>query len=162
MKIGANSVVAIDYTLTNDAGDVLDTSEGAEPLTYMHGAGQIIPGLEAALEGRQAGDSFKAVVAPKDGYGERTSDSALRVSRDALPEDAEPEEGMEFEAVGPDGNAVHLWVIGVEDDSVLLSPDHPLAGETLHFDVKVRAVRAATQEELEHGHAHGPGAEHHH
>jgi FKBP-type peptidyl-prolyl cis-trans isomerase SlyD len=162
MKIGANSVVAIDYTLTNDAGEVLDSSDDGEPLTYMQGAGQIIPGLEAALEGKQAGDAFQTVIAPKDGYGEKGAERPVRVDREALPEDAEPEVGMEFEAVGPDGEEIHLWVVAVDDQAVTLSADHPLAGETLHFDVKVREVRPATAEEIEHGHAHGPGSEHDH
>lgn len=160
MKIAANRVVAFDYTLTNDAGDVLDTSEGGEPLVYLHGAGQIIPGLEKALEGRSPGERFTAVVPPSEGYGERRAERAVRVEREALPDDAEPEVGMELEAIGPNGEMLRLWVVGVEEDSVLLSTDHPLAGQTLHFDVTVREVRSATAEELAHGHAHGPGDRH--
>lgn len=160
MKIGSNAVVAIEYTLKDDAGRVLDQSEG-EPLTYLHGHGQIIPGLENALVGKGAGDQVNAVIAPKDGYGEKSADRTLKVGRDELPDDAEPEVGMELEAVGPAGEAARLWIVGVEKDHVVLSTDHPLAGVTLHFDVKVHSVREASKEEIEHGHVHGAeGHEH--
>jgi FKBP-type peptidyl-prolyl cis-trans isomerase SlyD len=163
MKIGSNAVVSIDYTLRSDKGQVLDSSDGGEPLTYLHGQGQIIPGLEAALAGKSKGDALKVVVPPKDGYGERTPDSTVRVRREELPEGQEPEVGMELEAEGPDGESQQLWIVAVEKDSVVLSSDHPLAGETLHFDVTVRDVRAATEEELAHGHAHGEhGHDHDH
>jgi FKBP-type peptidyl-prolyl cis-trans isomerase SlyD len=163
MKIGSNAVVSIDYTLTDDSGEVLDSSDGGEPLTYLHGHDQIIPGLESQLEGKGKGDSLKATIAPKDGYGERHPDRTVRVKRTELPEGPEPEVGMELEAVGPTGDAQQLWIVGVDKESVTLSTDHPLAGVTLHFDVTVRDVRAATAEELSHGHAHGEdGHEHHH
>ncbi len=155
MKIGKDAVVAIEYTLKDDAGEVLDTSEGADPLTYLHGSGQIIPGLESALEGKAVGDAFNVVVQPKDGYGEKEAPGAIKLPRDQLPEGPEPEVGMELEAAGPDGEVETLFIVGVEKDAVLLSTDHPLAGVTLHFDVKVATVRPATKQELSHGHAHG-------
>jgi FKBP-type peptidyl-prolyl cis-trans isomerase SlyD len=161
MKIGANAVVAIDYTLTDDGGEVLETSEGDAPLVYLHGHKQIVPGLEAALDGKGAGDALQVVVPPAEGYGEKTTE-VVRVPRDQLPEDAEPEVGMELEEERPDGTTTTLWVVGVEKDAVLLTTDHPLAGVTLHFDITVREVRAATREELDHGHVHGDDDEHHH
>ena len=154
MKIGSNAVVAIEYTLTDDSGTVLDRSDG-EPLTYLHGQGQIIPGLEAALVGKAAGDKLQAVIAPKDGYGEKKADRTLKVGRDELPDDSDPEVGMELEAVGPDGEAARLWIVGVEKDQVTLVTDHPLGGVTLHFDVSIHEVREASKEEIEHGHVHG-------
>lgn len=157
MKIGPNAVVSIDYTLTDPDGEVLDSSTEDGPLTYLHGAGEIVPGLEGALEGRAAGESFKVVVAPGDGYGEKSTQGPVKITRDELPDDVEPEEGMEFEATGPDGSTMYFWVEKVEGEHVHLSLDHPLAGVTLHFDVTVREVRAATRDELAHGHAHGPG-----
>jgi FKBP-type peptidyl-prolyl cis-trans isomerase SlyD len=160
MRITKNVVVSIDYTLRDDEGEVLDSSEGDEPLVYLHGQGQIIEGLENSLDGRATGDAFKVTVAPKDGYGEKSTSGAVRVPREELPEGPDPEVGMELEAVGPNGEVATLYVVGVEDDSVLLSTDHPLAGVTLHFDVTIREVRDATADELSHGHAHGPGGHH--
>jgi FKBP-type peptidyl-prolyl cis-trans isomerase SlyD len=159
MKIGQDSAVAFDYVLRNDAGEVLDES-GDEPLYYLHGHGNIVPGLERALLGKAAGDTVLAVIAPEDGYGPASTARPVRVTRDRLPPDADIEPGMPFEAVAPDGNAVVLWVVDLDDDAVYLSPDHPLAGVTLHFDVTVREVRAATPDELAHGHVHGPGGAH--
>ena len=105
---------------------------------------------------------FKVVIAPEDGYGPSSEQNHVRVPLADLPDDVEPEEGMEFEATGPDGEVMHFWVEGVEGEEVILSLDHPLAGVTLHFDVKVNEVREASKEELEHGHAHGPGTSGHH
>ncbi len=162
MRITKNCVVSIDYTLRDDEGEVLDSSEGDEPLVYLHGEGQIIEGLENALDGKSTGDAFQITVAPKDGYGEKGTTGAVKVPRTELPDGPDPEVGMELEAVGPNGEVATLYVVGVEDDSVLLSTDHPLAGVTLHFDVKIREVREATADELAHGHAHGPGGGHDH
>lgn len=162
MKIGPNSVVSIDYTLTDPDGEVLDSSAEEGPLTYLHGVGEIVPGLEKALEGRVAGDAFKVVVSPEEGYGTATEQNHVRVPLADLPDDVEPEEGMEFEATGPDGEVMHFWVERVEGQEVVLSLDHPLAGVELHFDVKVNDVRQASADELEHGHAHGPGTSGHH
>jgi FKBP-type peptidyl-prolyl cis-trans isomerase SlyD len=162
MRITKNAVVSIDYTLRDDEGEVLDTSDGDEPLVYLHGEGQIIEGLENALDGRVIGDAFKIVVSPKDGYGEKSTTGAVRVTIEELPEGPTPEVGMELEAVGPNGEVATLYVVGVEADAVMLSTDHPLAGVTLHFDVTIREVREASAEELTHGHAHGPGGAHDH
>lgn len=163
MKIAANAVVALDYTLKDDHGKVLDDS-GGEPLHYLHGKGQLVPGLERALEGQVAGTSFNVVVEPKDGYGLKKHGKTVKVPREDLPEDEDMalEEGVPIEAVGPDGKTTVLWVLETSADEITLSLDHPLAGVTLHFDVTIREVRKATREELAHGHVHGPGDHHHH
>ncbi len=159
MKIAQDAVVAFDYTLKDEEGTVLDES-GGEPLVYLHGHGMIVPGLEGALTGRGVGENVKAVVAPADGYGERTEDGAMRVERARLPRDFDAEPGMPIEAAAPDGTSITLWVVDADAEAIFVSPDHPLAGVTLHFDVTIRDVRAATADELAHGHVHGPGGAH--
>src|SRR5262245_33034346 len=161
MRIAKDSVVAFEYTLKNDAGEVVDES-GKEPLLYMHGHSQIVPGLEAALAGKSAGDHLQVKIEPKDGYGEKTTNKTVRISKDEFPDGAQPEIGMAIDAVGPNGKNTVLWVIGKDEDGVEVSLDHPLAGVTLHFDVTVKEVRKATKDELSHGHAHGPDDHHHH
>lgn len=156
MKIADGSVVELEYTLRDDDGDVLDSSEGEETLHYLHGHGQIVPGLEKALEGRVAGDNVVVVVPPEEGYGPRFEDRVVTVARERLPADEEPEEGMVLEGNGPGGESLLLRVVAVSAEGVTLDANHPLAGANLHFDVTVRAVREATEEELQHGHAHGP------
>jgi len=151
MKIALNTVAAFDYTLTNAAGDELDASPEGAPLEYLHGARNIIPGLERALEGLAAGDARKVVVAPADGYGEYDKRLLARVPRDRFPDGAAIEPGMKFHAQTQDGLRV-MTVRDVTGDDVVLDANHELAGETLHFDVKVASVRAATPEEIEHGH----------
>jgi FKBP-type peptidyl-prolyl cis-trans isomerase SlyD len=160
MQIESRKVVTLQYTLTDEAGDVLDTSEGGEPLVYLHGSGNIIPGLESALAGKDEGESLKVTVAPEDGYGDRDEDLMQTVPKSRFG-DEELEVGMQFQARGPEG-PVLLTVVGVVDDTVTLDANHPLAGKTLSFDVTVLAVRDATLEELTHGHVHGPGGHHHH
>ncbi len=160
MKIGHNSVVAFDYTLTNDTGEVLDKSEPGEPLVYLHGHEQIVPGLEAALAGKEPGERVVAIVSPVDGYGEKSGDPDMQVPVSALPQDVTIEEGMVLDAQSPDGEQVTLWVTQVTTEHVHVTPDHPLAGVTLHFDVTVKDVREATKDELSHGHVHGPGGAH--
>jgi len=158
MKIGKGSVVGIDYTLHLGDGDVVDRSEPGDPLTYLHGEGQIVPGLEQALEGLAVGDQKQVVVAPADGYGEHDPSGVQEVPLSAFPEGFSPQAGMQLTAEGPDGEAVPFTVREVKPiaGSVLIDMNHPLAGRTLHFEVTVRDVRTATAEELEHGHAHGP------
>lgn len=160
MKIQENSVVSIDYTLTSDEGEVLDSSQGGEPLTYIHGMGNLIPGLERELEGKGMGVALKVRIAPEDAYGVRDEDMVARVPRTQMPKGAPLEVGMQFQAAGPEGAQV-VTLVKVEDDAVWLDANHPLAGMHLTFDVTVVAVRAATAEELEHGHVHGPGGHHH-
>lgn len=160
MQIAQNSVVAFHYTLTNDAGEVLDSSEGREPLTYLHGAGNIIPGLEKELEGRQAGDKLNATVAPSEGYGEKQEQLVQEVPRDAFQGVESVEPGMQFQAQ-TQGGPLMVTVTGVEGDTVTVDGNHPLAGQTLNFAVEIASVREASQEEVEHGHVHGEGGVEH-
>ena len=162
MKIADGTIVAIDYTLKAEDGSTIDTSEGDEPLFYLHGSGQVVPGLEAALLGKAEGDKLSVTVKPEDGYGPRHKDRILTVPRASLPEGQEPEVGMQLEAQGRRGEHIILWVTEVNAETVTLDGNHPLAGTTLFFDVEVKSVREATKEELQHGHAHGPDGHHHH
>ena len=161
MKIETNKVVTIDYTLKNDAQEILDSSDGDEPLAYLHGNGNLVPGLERALEGKSTGDSVQVVIPPADGYGERDEDKVGEAPLAAFSEVGEVKPGMQFEAESPEGSEL-VTVISVNGDTITLDGNHPLAGETLHFDVKIRDIRDATEEELEHGHAHGPDGHGHH
>ena len=161
MPISQNTVVSIDYTLTNDEGEVLDTSEGRGALEYLHGFGNIIPGLEKALHGFDVGASLKVTVAPADAYGDHDPEKVQAVPRGALPPGMVPQVGMQLMARGPDGRNFPLWVVRVEDEGILVDGNHPLAGETLHFAVEIRAIRDASAEELQHGHPHGPDGHHH-
>jgi FKBP-type peptidyl-prolyl cis-trans isomerase SlyD len=160
MKIAKENVVSIHYTLTNDAGEVLDSSSGGEPLEYLHGFGNIIPGLEAALVGKSAGDKFKVTVEPAQAYGERNDQLVQKVPRSQFPQPNQIQAGMQFQANGPHGPMV-LTVVEVDDNDVTVDGNPELAGQTLHFDVEVTGVRAASKEELDHGHVHGPGGHHH-
>jgi FKBP-type peptidyl-prolyl cis-trans isomerase SlyD len=161
MKISNGSVVGIDYSLHLGDGQVVDSSQPGDPLHYLHGEGQIVPGLESALEGLSVGDQKQVVVAPAQGYGEHDPRGVQEVPRGAFPEGFDPKVGMELTAEGPDGEPVPFAVREVRPDSVVIDLNHPLAGKTLHFDVTVREVRAATPEEIEHGHAHGGDGHHH-
>jgi FKBP-type peptidyl-prolyl cis-trans isomerase SlyD len=154
LLIGDNMVVSMHYTLTNDQGKVIDSSEGAEPLTYLHGAGNIIPGLENALIGKVADDALQVTVAPEEGYGEVMQELIQTVDRAAFGEVKSLETGMAFEAQGPDGQAQRVVITNVAGDQVTVDGNHPLAGATLNFDVKIVSVRAATEEEIAHGHVH--------
>jgi len=160
MQISTGKVVSIDYTLTDDKQQILDTSEGGEPLVYLQGVGQIIAGLEAELEGKKAGDSLKVKVAPEKGYGMRDDAKIVQVSRKQIQGDEELKEGMQLQASGPQGHQV-VTITKIAGDEVTIDGNHPLAGQTLHFDVTVRDVRDATKEEMDHGHVHGPGGHHH-
>jgi FKBP-type peptidyl-prolyl cis-trans isomerase SlyD len=154
--------VSIHYTLRDDDGDVIDSSRDGEPLDYLHGHGGIVPGLERAVEGEAVGDAVKVAVAPKDGYGEPSGPGPRSVPRDAFPDDAELEAGMQFFAPGPKGKPpVPVWITEVHADHIHIDTNHPLAGATLHFDVEVVTIRDATKDELAHGHPHGPGGHHH-
>lgn len=155
MQITNHSVVTFDYVLRNEDGEILDTSEGRQPLTYIQGLGQVIPGVEKALAGKLPGDMIRFVVEPDEGYGEYDPEAVRAVQRDAFPADVQLEEGMEFLIEGEDGQPQPVMVQAIEDDVVYLDFNHPLAGEVLDFEITVRKVRAATPEEIAHGHAHG-------
>jgi FKBP-type peptidyl-prolyl cis-trans isomerase SlyD len=160
MKVEKNKVVVFDYTLTDEDNEVLDTSDGDEPLAYLHGNGHIVPGLERAMEGRASGDSFSVSVPPEEGYGVRDESKVGEAPRSAFEKIGDLQPGMQFQAKGPHGVET-VTVISVSDENVLLDANHPLAGETLNFAITVREIREATADELAHGHAHGPGGAHH-
>jgi FKBP-type peptidyl-prolyl cis-trans isomerase SlyD len=160
MKIGKGSVVGMDYSLHLGDGDVVDASSPGKPLSYLHGEGQIVPGLERALEGMDVGESKQVVVPPEDGYGVHDPAGVQEVPLQAFPSGMAPEVGMQFTAHGPQGETIPFSVKELKTETAVIDLNHPLAGRTLHFDVTVREVRAATPEELEHGHAHGPGQHH--
>jgi FKBP-type peptidyl-prolyl cis-trans isomerase SlyD len=162
MQIAQDKVVLIHYTLTNDGGKVLDSSSGGDPLAYLHGQGNIIPGLEKALEGKQAGDKLNVRVEPAEGYGVRDDSLVQQVPRRAFGSVSKVEPGMQFHAQSAQGQMRVVTVTHVKGDMVTVDANHPLAGEVLVFDVEVAEVRDATGEELEHGHVHGPGGHHHH
>ncbi|HKJ94704.1 MAG TPA: peptidylprolyl isomerase [Gammaproteobacteria bacterium] len=153
MQVAKDTVVAIDYTLKDDDGSVVDASQEGQPLEYLHGAGNIIPGLEKALEGKQAGDDVSVTVQPTEAYGERNDDLQQEVPKDLFQGVDKIEPGMRFQAETQQGTQV-VTVTAVEDDTVTVDANHPLAGQTLNFEVNVSNVRPATAEELEHGHVH--------
>jgi FKBP-type peptidyl-prolyl cis-trans isomerase SlyD len=153
MQVQDNAVVRIDYTLRDDAGEVLETSEGREPMAYMHGVGQMLPGLERAMAGKAAGDALNVTVAPEEGYGEHNAELVQSVPRDVFEGVEKIEPGMRFTAQTAAGPCP-VTVTEVGEEQVKIDANHPLAGHTLHFDVTVVEVREATAEELEHGHPH--------
>lgn len=161
MQIAENSVVSIHYTLTNDAGETLDTSDGREPLVYLHGAQNIIPGLENELTGKTVGDAFDVTIQPEDAYGIVNPELIQTVPHSAFEGVEKVEPGMQFQARGDDGNTQLITVTEVAESGVTVDGNHPLAGQVLNFSVQVEEIREASQEELEHGHVHGPGGHHH-
>ncbi len=160
MEITADRVVTIHYTLKDDAGAVLDSSAGGEPLAYIQGHGNLVPGLEKALEGKPDGHSLAVAVAPEEGYGLRDEALVQRVPKRSLQGAGDIKKGMQFQARTDDGMRL-FTVQAVVGDMVTLDGNHPLADQTLHFDIRVVGVREATAEELEHGHVHGAGGHHH-
>ncbi len=160
--VASGKVVSMHYTLTNTAGEVLDSSSGHAPMDYLHGAGNIVPGLERALAGRAPGETFDVVVPAAEGYGERTGPGPQPVPRSAFPKKAHIEVGMQFMAEEPGGDPIPLWVTAVEHDTVHVDRNHPLAGVDLRFNIQVIAVRDATADERTHGHPHGPDGHDHH
>jgi FKBP-type peptidyl-prolyl cis-trans isomerase SlyD len=160
MSIAQDQVVSIHYTLRDDTGEVIDSSGHGEPLSYLHGRGNLIPGLERELTGRNAGDRLQVKIPPADGYGEYDRELVQQVPRRALKGIRDLKVGMRLQAQTADG-ARAVTVTHLAGDMVTLDGNHPLAGKNLNFEVEVAAVRAATDEELAHGHVHGPGGHHH-
>lgn len=156
MRIAKDSVVRIHYTLTNDAGEVIDSSRDHEPLTYLQGHGNLIPGLESALEGKEAGYEDDVSVQPEHGYGKRDASLVQDVPASAFQGVPRVEVGMQFRA-----GQRQVTVTKVAGDTVTVDGNHPLADQVLHFAVEVIEVRQATAEEISHGHVHGPGGHHH-
>lgn len=160
MQIADQKVVSIHYTLRDPEGQVIDSSEGNEPLVYLHGASNIIPGLEKELVGKAVGDKLQVTVSPEEGYGESHAEMIQEVPRDAFQGVEDIQVGMRFEAQSNQG-PISVVVTGVSDETVTVDGNHPLAGMTLAFDVEVVDIRDASAEEVEHGHAHGAGGHSH-
>lgn len=159
MNISTEKVVSIHYTLKNGEGQILDSSSGGEPLTYLHGAGNIIPGLENALEGKTKGTKFNIVIPPAEAYGEKNDGLIQSVPKNQFDTVENIQPGMQFQARTPQG-AMVFTVLEVKGDEIVLDGNPPLAGVTLHFDVEVMDIREATREEIEHGHVHTAGGHH--
>lgn len=160
MQVTRNKVAIINYELKDDHGRVLDKSEDGN-FAYIHGTSSIIPGLEKAMEGKQAGDDLDVSITPAEAYGERDLANIQRVQRKLFPADIDLQPGMQFQTQTPEGHPVFITVTAVEGDEVIVDGNHPLSGKTLNFSIKVIDVRDATEEELAHGHIHGPGAHEH-
>jgi FKBP-type peptidyl-prolyl cis-trans isomerase SlyD len=160
MQIADRTVATFHYTLTDDAGKVIDSSRGREPLSYLHGAGNIVPGLEKEMAGRSAGDKFDVKVNPDEGYGEHEPQLVQVVPREAFQGVEDLQVGMEFQAHTAHG-PMSVAIAKIDGDAVTVDGNHPLAGNRLKFAIEVTEVRDASLEELSHGHVHGPGGHHH-
>jgi len=154
IKVTDGLVVSMEYTLRVD-GKVVDSSAGGDPLEYLHGVGNIIPGLEREVDGMAVGESKNVTVSVEDGYGEVDEEAFMEAPRSEFPTDMPMNPGVEMELTGPEGQPMYARIESVEGETVLLNMNHPLAGKELHFDVKVVNLRDATDEEMDHGHAHG-------
>ncbi len=160
MQISRHTVVTLAYRLTDDEGTLLDASGDGEPLAYIHDTQSLIPGLERALTGRSVGEKLDVRLPPEEAYGERDESLTHEVGRDELPADAEISVGLQLHAESEDGEHI-LTVVAVDGDRITMDANHPLAGKALNFAVTVLGVRAATREELAHGHVHGADGHHH-
>ncbi|WP_420598425.1 FKBP-type peptidyl-prolyl cis-trans isomerase [Neptuniibacter sp.] len=161
MQIAEKQVVSIHYTLKDSEGNILDSSNGQEPLPFLCGANNIVPGLENALLGKSVGDKLDVVVQPEEGYGEVRADLVQKVDRANFQGIDDIQVGMQFMAEAPWGQQP-VTVTKVEDDGVTLDGNHPLAGQVLAFSVEVTEIRAATEDEMQHGHVHTEGCDHQH
>jgi FKBP-type peptidyl-prolyl cis-trans isomerase SlyD len=160
MQIAPNKVAIIAYTLKDTSGNVIDQADKNEPFAFIHGIGNIIPGLESALTGKTAGEQVVVAIEPAQGYGERDDALMQQLSKEMFEGVDEVKPGMQFHAQTNQGMSI-VTVSNVEGDTVTIDGNHPLAGVTLHFEVDIIDVREATGEELEHGHVHGPGGHNH-
>ena len=161
MRISEQKVVTMNYEVVDDQGQLIDRSEEGGPLAYIHGNGQLIPGLETALEGRGKGDKVAVDVPPEQGYGERDEEGVQTVARNQFDDSVEIEVGMQFEAQDDDEGHQIVTVVAVDGENITLDTNHPLAGKNLCFEVEILDVRDASAEELSHGHVHGPGGHDH-
>lgn len=161
MQITNGKVVLFDYTLTDADKEPIDSSAESGPIAVIQGAGQIVPGLEAAMEGRKAGETFQVIVPPEEGYGLIDEETITVVSRSQIEGAEDFEVGAVLHTEGEDGEEVTVFVTRIEGDEITIDGNHPLAGEELHFDITIREVRDATPEELNHGHVHGEGGHQH-
>ena len=153
-------VVSIHYTLTDEKGAVLDSSRGSEPLQYLEGAGNIIPGLEKEVSAMKVGDKKNVTIPAAEAYGDKRNDMVIEVPRTQFPADMALKVGDRFRG-GADAHSPIFTVQAINGDKIMLDGNHPLAGKDLNFEVEVTEMRAATSEELSHGHVHGPGGHHH-
>lgn len=160
MKIENKKVVGIEYTLKDRAGAVIDSNSGADPLYFIQGMGTIVPGLERAMNDKAAGESFDVEIKAAEGYGEYDSTRKRGIPRESVPHLSEAKPGMMLQAQGPEGASV-VTVAEVTDKEIVIDGNHPMAGKDLFFSIRIAEVREATEDELSHGHVHGPG-EHHH
>jgi FKBP-type peptidyl-prolyl cis-trans isomerase SlyD len=160
MKIGKNAVVGIDFVLKGDDGVVIDSSEGRQPLYYLHGYRNIVAGLEDALLGREVGEEVTVTVPPEKGYGSRKPELEFEIPLAQLPPGMLPQKGMRLNMSAQGRGQMACTITKVKLKSVMVDANHELVDKTLHFSVTVRAVRKPNKEELAHGHAHAPG--HHH
>jgi len=160
MTIADKKVVVLDYVLTDNSGQILDQSDDGSFL-YLHGARNIIPGLENALTGKKAGDKFNVSVSPSEGYGERNENMVQTVPMDMFDESEQVEVGQQFHAASPDGSHIMVTITQIDGDQVTVDGNHPLAGQQLNFKGTIVSIREATADELAHGHAHAPGHHHH-
>jgi FKBP-type peptidyl-prolyl cis-trans isomerase SlyD len=156
MQIAEGTVVSMDYALRDDEGTLIDQSQPGQPLSYLHGHRNIIPGLEAALAGKSTGDTVEARIEPSEGYGEFNPGLEQVVPKEQFQGIDTVEVGMQFQASTEQG-PVSVRVTKVEDDGVTVDGNHPLAGKHLNFDITIQEVRPGTEEEIAHGHVHGAG-----
>ncbi len=161
MQIKKNSVVTMDYHLRDDENTIIDSSGDSGPFPYLHGAGGVIPGLESAMEGKKVGDKIKVRIPPEEGYGERDESLLQSVPRENFQGIDDISVGMQFQTPMEDGSQQVVTVMTIDDKQVTVDGNHPLAGVPLNFEVTVVDIRDATDEELEHGHVHGPGGHEH-
>ena len=160
MQIGDQKVVTLHYTLTDNEGRLIDKSDDGS-FAYLHGASNIIPGLENALTGKSTGEEFSVSISPEEGYGARDETMMQQVPRSMFEENSQIAVGSQFHAQGPNGEMLIVTVMEVHDEHVVVDGNHPLAGVDLNFTVTIVDVRDASDEEIEHGHVHGPGGHHH-
>jgi FKBP-type peptidyl-prolyl cis-trans isomerase SlyD len=161
MQVTKDKVVGFDYQLTDDEGQVLDSSQEGQPLFYLHGYEGIIPGLHAAMEGKSAGDEFKVRIPPEDAYGQRNEGLQQNVAASQFDQVEDLQIGMQFRVATEDGQQIVLRIVEIGEETVTVDGNHPLAGVPLNFEIAVREVREATPEEIQHGHVHGPGGHQH-
>ncbi len=159
--IEKNKVISISYSLKDGQGEELDRADTDKPLEYLHGSGNIVPGLENSLNGLKVGDKKEVTVEPKDGYGDILADLKMEIERKSFPADQKIAIGMEFMAELSDGKKHPFNVVDIKDDKIHVDGNHPLAGQTLYFSIEIMNIRDATADELKHGHAHGEGGHHH-
>jgi len=160
MTVKKDKVVEMHYTIKNDAGEVIDTSKGQDPMPFLQGHANIVPGLEKAIEGMKKGDSCDVSVEAKEAYGEYHDEGVQKIPMAAMQDIPDLKVGMELQSQDEQGNQFIVMVREITDDTVTVDANHPLAGETLHFNVSIEGVRDATKEELEHGHVHSGDCSH--